>query len=92
MLRCQRGPARRIRVAGLNSANYARIRRTGAFGFRLRPRGTGVRGQQLKVTGSFNAAERRARGTLRLTGTTSGGGRCDTRPIAWTVRFALPPA
>jgi len=92
ILRCQRGPARRIRVAGLNSANYARIRRTGAFGFRLRPRGTGVRGQQLKVTGSFNAAERRARGTLRLTGTTSGGGRCDTRPIAWTVRFALPPA
>jgi hypothetical protein len=90
-VRCQGGPSRSVRVVGLSATKYAKIASSGKFALRLRPRGTVVRRQQLQLSGTFNTAGRRARGTLRLTGLAANG-RCDSRAINWTAHLARPTA
>jgi hypothetical protein len=83
--RCKKGPARRIRVAVLSTTAYGKIKLGGKFAFQLRQRGVALRGQQIRMSGTFAVARGRAGGTLRLTGQTRVTGRCASRPIAWTA-------
>jgi hypothetical protein len=52
----------------LSPSAYGKIGVRGKFVFRLRRRGFALRGQQIRMSGTFDVARRRARGTLRLTG------------------------
>jgi hypothetical protein len=85
LVRCVKGPARRIPIAVLSTAAYGKIKLGGKFALQLRRPGVAVGGQQIRMSGTFDATRRHARGTLRLTGQARAAGRCDSRPIAWTA-------
>jgi hypothetical protein len=71
----------------LSASACGKIARRGKFAFRLRRRGVALRGQQIRMSGTFEVGRRRAHGTLRLTGQAGMAGGCDSRPIAWTARL-----
>lgn len=85
LVRCAKGPSRRVPIAVLSTSAYGKIAPGGKFAFQLRRRGVAVRVQRIRISGTFDVARRRARGTLRLTGQAPRAGRCDSRPIIWTA-------
>jgi len=87
-LRCQEGPARRVKILGLSTTSYGKIAPGGKFGLRLRRSGNVVRRQLVRVDGRFDAATKRVRGTARVSGVAGPGGRCDSGAITWTARLA----
>jgi hypothetical protein len=90
LLRCQGGVTRRVRIVGLSASRYGRIAPSGRFAFTVRVRSGVLRRLQIQAKGRFDVAGRRARGTLRVTGSSPRSGRCDSRPIAWTTRLVRP--
>jgi thermitase len=86
LMRCSEGPSRRVKIAALSTTNYGKIKRNGKFGLLLRKGALKLRRPQIRLSGTFNVADRRARGTLRVTGLSGASGRCDSRPITWAAR------
>jgi hypothetical protein len=78
---------RRVKIVALSTTNYGEIKRTGKVGLQLRRGAVKLRRQHIRLSGTFNVAGLRARGTLRVTGLIGASGRCDSRPIAWTARL-----
>jgi hypothetical protein len=87
LMRCPNGASRRVGIAALSTTNYGKIGSNGNFGVRLRKGAVKLRHQEIRLSGTFNAADGRARGTLRVTGMIGTTGRCDSRPIIWTTRL-----
>ena len=87
LMRCPQGTLRRVKIAALSTTNYGKIKRNGKFGLQLQKGAVKLRRQQIRLSGTFNVAGLRARGTLRVTGLISTSGRCDSRPITWTARL-----
>jgi hypothetical protein len=90
-MRCPKAAVRRVRIAALSTTNYGTIGPNGKFGVRLGKGAVNLRRQEIRLSGTFNAADGRAGGTLRVTGMIGTTGRCDSRPINWTTRLR-PPA
>jgi thermitase len=91
LMRCPKAAVRRVRIAALSTTSYGTIGPSGKFGVRLRKGAVKLRRQEIRLSGTFNAADGRARGTLRVAGMIGTTGRCDSRPINWTTRVT-PPA
>jgi hypothetical protein len=87
-VRCQKGKPQRIQIVSLSTTNYGVIARNGTFQIRLSKQVKRLRKPQVQLGGTFNVAGRRAKGTIRITGTVPGGGRCDSGPVTWTARVA----
>ncbi|HEY1776868.1 MAG TPA: S8 family serine peptidase [Solirubrobacteraceae bacterium] len=89
LMRCPKGPSRRVNIAALSTTNYGKIMRHGKIALLLQKGAIKLRRQQIRLSGTFNVTGRRARGTLRITGLIGASGRCDSRPITWTARRTL---
>ena len=85
-VRCQKGKPQRIQIVSLSTTNYGVVRRNGTFQIRVRKQVMRLRNPRVQLGGTFNVAGRRAKGTVRVTGTMPGGGRCDSGTVTWTVR------
>ena len=86
-LRCQAGPRRKVTLSAFNTTDYGRIGGAGKFRIRLTTRGKVLRPQQLMLSGRFERAHPRARGTLRVSGRVAGSGGCDSGQVSWTARL-----
>jgi len=83
---CTTGPKLRVTFGALSTTTYGPIKRTGAFTLRTGKVRTQLRRPQLQFGGTFDRARSRVRGTMRVTGRTNAGSRCDSRVITWDAR------
>jgi thermitase len=92
LLRCQAGQPRRVQIRGLSTTKFAKIKPDGKFSFTLRVKNRVAGPLQVQAKGTFDVAGRRARGTLRVTGSSRPSGRCDSTQINWTTSVAAAAA
>gem|GEM_PF-6414640 len=87
-LRCNRGLHHRVRVSGLSSTDYGPIGAKGTFRLGLRRTSIALRGQSIRLAGSFDTASGQASGTLRITGRARPPARkCDSRTVTWSAHL-----
>ena len=87
-LRCRRGLQRLVSVFGLSSTAYSPISAKGTFRLGLRRDSTALRSQRIWLTGTFDTANGKASGTLRVAGRVRPPAtKCDSYTLAWHARL-----